>query len=110
MDRLFVALRTDSYNEFRNAGKAYELRSYGRQFTEKDIYKERRIELRRGYSGESIWGTFGEVFIGQLPYIFSRVPSEKISPNSKSVEEAIQECISESGVKEKYILFEVLLD
>lgn len=56
MDRLFVPLNKEPFEDFKSKGKTYELRSYGRNFTEKFVYKGRDVELRKGYSGESLWG------------------------------------------------------
>ena len=108
-NRLFVPLSTSSFLDFKN-GKQYEVRAYGRQFTEKNVYFGRDVELRKGYSGESIFGSIKEVLMGSLEEIFAQVDFKLIEPRLSSVEEAILENKNMLGEKDKYISFQVLLN
>ena len=57
-------MNSEPFEDFLHNGKSYELRGYGRNYTEKQVYEGRKVELRRGYSGASQWGVIGEVIIG----------------------------------------------
>jgi ASC-1-like (ASCH) protein len=90
--RLFVPLSTEPFNEFANGSKTYELRVYGRQWTEKHVWSGRDVELRRGYSvGQSIHGTIGDVAVGPLRTLFSSIGFEQIAPSASTLEEAIDD-------------------
>lgn len=108
MDRLFVPLNTGPFEDFKHNGKTFELRSYGRQYTEKHVYTGRRVEVRKGYSGESLWGVIGKVEIGGLEEILTKINYKKITPQAKTAEEAKNSINKVLGFKEKYIAFEVL--
>lgn len=107
MDRLFVPLNKEPFEDFNSKGKTYELRSYGRNFTEKFVYEGRDVELRKGYSGEILWGKIGKVQIGTLEEILSKVYFKKITPEADSEEKAKKQMLDILGEKEKYIAFEV---
>lgn len=118
-DRLFVPLYTEPFEDFRDYGKQYEIRSYGRNFTEKHVREGRPVELRKGYSLREnvpqaewqLWGTLGNVIVGSLEDIFDQVDDYKvIEPRSDSVEKAIAENRDLLGNHPKYIAFQVLLN
>ncbi|MGA1871834.1 MAG: hypothetical protein ACMUJM_25200, partial [bacterium] len=108
--RLFVPLRNEPFYWFKEKEKSFELRVYGRAWTEKNVYKGRNVELSRGYStGDIIKGKIGRVIIGPLEHIFEKIDFEKIIPVAGTEEKALT--IVDSifkGRKEKYIAFEVL--
>ena len=109
MDRLFVPLNTGPFEDFQHNGKTYELRGYGRQYTEKHVYAGRKVELRKGYSGQSLWGMIGNVESGGLEQVLRKVGFKKIVPNAKSKAEAVKEICEILGRKDKYLAFEVIL-
>ena len=47
--RVFIPLSTAPYNWFESGIKMWELRRYGRQYTERNIEKNKIVELRCGY-------------------------------------------------------------
>ncbi len=107
MDRLFVPLNTEPFEDFKFYGKTYELRAYGRQYTEKYVYTNRKVELRKGYSGESQWGIIGKVVTGKIENILDQINFKKIEPRANTKKEAKENIEKILGVKEKYIAFEV---
>jgi len=110
MNRLFVPLNTDPFEDFKYRGKRYELRWYGRQFIEKNLIPGRLVELRKGYSGERLHGTIGTCVIGSLEYIFEQIPLHLITPRKSSKEEALIHAKQFMKPAEKYVAFEVILD
>ena len=106
--RLFVPLSKDAFYDFRDRGKAVEIRKYGRNFTEKTVFPGRAVELRLGYSGnESIWGVIGQVVIGSMELIFEEFELHRVEPRFTSVDEAIKDNIDLLGSAEKEIAFEI---
>jgi hypothetical protein len=93
-DRLFVPLSAKPYNWFRYGQKKWELRKYGRQYTEKHVRPGRRVELRKGYSdpNNSLWGTILSVEVHEnLDSFFDHVPYQEVIPTAKNQMEAIAE-------------------
>jgi len=109
-DRLFVPLSTEPYLDFKEKGKQYEVRSCERAFSEKYVYKGRPVEIRKGYSGESLNGIIGKVIIGSLEHIMYKLDYKKIEPNAKNKNEAILENKKILGKKDKYIAFQILFN
>ena len=109
--RVFIPLNTSAYEWFDSGKKKWELRKYGRQYTEKNIYKGRIVELRKGYSNPStaIWGVVNKVIVfNSIVDIFDNVEFEEIIPVAKNKKEAIE--ISEKFFKNengKYILIQI---
>lgn len=108
MKRFFLPLCTVPYGDFKHRGKSWEVRALARQYTPKNLVEGREIELRRGYSGESLWGIIGEHRTGSLEDIFAEIPLEEIEPQAASIEEAIAENKALLGEREEYIAFGVL--
>jgi hypothetical protein len=105
MKRLFIPLTSEAFYWFRDHRKTFELRAYGRTWTEKNIYEGREVELRRGYStGDKINGKVGAIIIGSLSHVFEEVNFKKIVPVAGSERDAV-EMADEilKGRKEKYI-------
>ncbi len=91
-NRLFVPLSAEPYEWFKTGQKKWELRKYGRQYTEKNVRPGRRVELRRGYSdsGRALWGTILAVKHEQdIAEFFKWVPFEDVIPTANSLTEAI---------------------
>jgi hypothetical protein len=56
-DRLFVPLTAQAFGWWRSGKKRWEVRRDAPRWGEKHLRAGRRVELRRGYSGPSLWGT-----------------------------------------------------
>jgi hypothetical protein len=92
IDRLFVPLAGEPYSWFDSGAKLWELRRYGGQYTERNVYPGRRVELRRGYSDQSraLWGTVDRVEkTPSIDEFFNRVPFHEVIPNAETRSEAI---------------------
>jgi hypothetical protein len=114
-DRLFVPLKGEAYDWFASGGKKWEVRKLGRQWTEKNVRTGRRVELRRGYNGESLWGVVGGVVIqSDLWGLFSLVDYREVSPLSSDLTQAVGAVRHILGYSSMLvhpvIAFEVLLD
>jgi coproporphyrinogen III oxidase len=110
IDRLFVNLTGDSFDDFVLRGKRYEVRAYDSRFNEKTVFRGRRVEFRKAYSRGSIWTMVGDVFIGDLMTFLQAVNYKKIEPRAESREEAIAENARLLKNPERYVIFEVKLN
>jgi ribosomal protein S30 len=108
-DRLFVPLCTEYYTDFKNNRQKYELRVCKGNFAEKFVYTGRKVELRKGYSGENIFGEIGKVIIGSLKDVLNQIDYKNISPRAKNSIEFVEEIKRLIGETQNYIAFEVLL-
>ena len=110
MKRLFVPLRNEPFYWFKEQEKTFELRAYGKKWTEKNVYEGRDVKLSRGYStGDIIKGKIGKVITGSVEHIFKEIDFRKIIPVAKSEEKALTEIDNIfEGRKEKYIAFEII--
>lgn len=108
--KLFVPLNSKYFDDFKQKRKIYELRIYRGHFNEREVLQGRPVELRKGYSGQSLHGKIGKVFTGSLEEIFTLIDFKLVLPSTLSREIAIAECASMLGDREKYIAFEVLLN
>ena len=91
-DRLFVPLATAPFEWFQSGRKRWELRRYGRQYTEKYVLPGRPVELRRGYSDatNALWGkVVRTVKAGSLQQLFHEVPFNLVIPTAHTEAEAI---------------------
>lgn len=87
--KLFVPLNSDAFYWFKDKGKQFELRAYKGQWTEKNVFKGKPVELRRGYNtADKIKGVVGKVVIGNLNHILSIINYKKIIPVVNSKKEA----------------------
>lgn len=94
-DRLFVPLASQPFEWFVSGEKHWELRRYGRQWTDKHVYHGRKVELRKGYSGESLWGTIEDTVAATgLNAMFAKVPFYRIAPGCQSASDAVDVCKS----------------
>ena len=91
-DRLFVPLTAEVYEWYRSGLKRWEIRRYGRQYTEKTVRLGRRVELRYGYSDRrrSLWGTIVRVDAAPtMDQFFEKAPYPLVIPTAGSLQEAI---------------------
>lgn len=56
-DRLFVPLTAEAFGWWRSGVKEWEIRRHNKRWGFKHVHHGRRVELRLGYSGPSLWGT-----------------------------------------------------
>lgn len=91
LNRLFVPLAKEPFLWFSQDIKCWELRKYGRQYTEKNVYINRLVELRLGYnSSQSIWGKIAEVYIfNTLEELFNSIDIKQVLPKTRDIKEAI---------------------
>ncbi|MEI6731130.1 MAG: hypothetical protein WCK90_00465 [archaeon] len=108
MDRLFVALNVVPFEDFREGNKTYELRAKRRGYTRDYVYSGRKVELRKGYNGKSLWGKIGHVETGDLQRILRKIGYKKIIPRARSLKEALGNINELLGSQREYIAFEVL--
>jgi hypothetical protein len=88
--RAFVPLASSPFSWFEGGLKKWELRKYGRQYTERHIWVGKRVELRHGYrSNRSLWGTVSDtVSASSVSDFFSRVDYRTVIPVATSLGEA----------------------
>jgi len=56
-DRLFVPLTAEAFGMWKSGKKKWEIRRHAKRWGIRHVYNGRRVELRLGYSGPSLWGT-----------------------------------------------------
>jgi hypothetical protein len=90
--RLFVPLANDPFRWFAEGQKRWELRKYGRQYTERNVRVGQSVELRRGYNTkQSLWGRIGETTCAaNVRDFFDKVDYEVVVPDAGSKAEAIE--------------------
>jgi hypothetical protein len=91
-NRLFVPLASQPYDWFASGLKHWEIRKYGRQYTEKHVYIGKPVELRRGYSNKinALWGVIERVeYTDNIRSFFDKVPYADAIPTAFTLEEAI---------------------
>lgn len=101
--RLFIPLASAPFDWFQSGRKHWELRRYGRQYTEKHVAPGRSIELRKGYSDptKALWGTVVRtVRAGSLRQFFEKVPFGLVIPPARTQEEAISMSATILGISE----------
>lgn len=104
--RLFVPLAKDPFDWFQSGKKEWEIRFWGRQYTDRHVYIGRRVELRRGYSDPdaSIWGFIADVKVAEsLCELFNEVDFARAIPSAKSEFEAITICANILRVDVKHL-------
>ena len=80
-NRLFVPVMNRFFDQFANGTKTWEIRRVGRQWTSGYVYEGRRVEIRRGYSGASLWGTVTRVAeANSIENLFKKIPAQKATP------------------------------
>ncbi len=89
--RLFVPLSSEPYTWFESGKKEWELRRYGRQYTDNNIKVGRLVELRQGYSNpeNALWGIIVDSKIcDTLSDVFGSINYKKILPTAENQEKA----------------------
>ncbi len=109
MKRLFVPLTALAFEDFRDNGKEVEVRRCERQYAQQHIILERDVELRRGYSGASLWGTIIDVRTGTLDEVIGAYDLRIVEPCCANVEDAVRENRELLGDAERYIAFRMLI-
>jgi ASC-1-like (ASCH) protein len=110
-DRLFLPLNGVAFDWFIQGKKKYELRRLYHQYNFKQVKEGRLVELRRGYSGTSIWGQIGQIFVeSSLDQLFDTVSFKNVIPVASSMNEAVSIAKEFVGDKGPYILFEIIRD
>jgi ASC-1-like (ASCH) protein len=91
IDRLFVPLSKEPFDWFRSGQKRWELRRYGRQYTERHVYVGRCVEFRYGYSGtDALWGEICNVILADGIFDFyKKVSFVQVIPVAGSLDDAI---------------------
>lgn len=89
--RLFVPLAHEPHDWFASGRKKWELRRYGRQYTEKHLLKGRRVELRRGYrdSSTALWGVIRDIYISpSIRLFYDKIQWFDVIPSAENRAEA----------------------
>jgi ASC-1-like (ASCH) protein len=86
-----VSLTPESYRWFAEGAKTWEVRRHGKDFTEREIFPGRKIELRRGHRPEdALKGVIARVAVADdLPSLLDQIPYAAIIPEVGSVDEAL---------------------
>jgi hypothetical protein len=110
-ERLFVPLSKEPYLDFETNGKKVEIRRCDRNFTERTVFPDRRVELSLGYSSNRrMWGNIGEVVVGSLEEIFQQFGLKNVEPRIDNLTDAIAENLDLLGPANQYIGFSINLD
>lgn len=106
-----MPLRADAFRWFESGAKRFELRRLGRQFAQHLLVEGRAVELRFGYSGRSLRGRIGAVFVGEhLRQMISTVGFQSVVPPASDLDDAVTIARDFVGPNGPYVLFEVRLD
>lgn len=113
LDRLFVPLKAEHYENFASGEKDVELRCLDDRFNRRTVISGRRVELRHGYTTDNLpalWGTVGKRWISSsISGLLLSLDHERILPDSTRSE--FEDSLGTTlGRCDKYIAFEVDLD
>lgn len=115
--RFFLPLARDPYHWFKNSNKQWELRRSRGRFNLKQIYLERRVELRYGYgtSQPPLWGQIIEIKeFTSIKEVFQYINPQNIIPIAASANEAEKIAAKIIGIdpnsKVPLIAFRIKLD
>lgn len=92
LDRLFVPLSTAPFLWYEEGKKTWEIRYYGRQYTEKHVYPGRKVELRFGYSNpkKAIWGEIKQVLTARsIDDMLDTISYKEIIPVAENKTDAL---------------------
>lgn len=109
-DRLFVPLKALWFGLFKSGRKKWELRGLGNQFNENTVCIGRRVELRRGYNGESLFGRITKFIIieSTLSAIPREIWKETVPCDEEETDVSILDFVQQYEDKySKWILFKV---
>lgn len=83
--RLFVPLSGEPFQWFSSGKKEWEVRRNKGAFRADRLTRGRRVELRMGYTGESLWGTLAETVIAtNTAQLFDRISYKAAVPTATS--------------------------
>ncbi|MFC1686771.1 hypothetical protein ACFL0E_00230 [Nanoarchaeota archaeon] len=104
----FLPVTTEVYRWYRELGKEWELRVYGKRFNENQFSQGREVTVARGYNTpDRFTGIVSQEPVqGSLDDILSKVSFKKIIPIAKTKKGA-KEIISSLIEGEKYIAFKI---
>lgn len=109
--RLFVPLSQDPFTWFAENKKTWELRRMRGQYTERQIYQGRPIELRLGYNTNcKLWGIINKVITGaSIESVLTKIGSfESVIPTASSLKDAADKAHNIlKSPSDSYIAFEV---
>lgn len=107
MDRLFVPLNSEPWNWFRRGDKTVEIRGVSPRFNQSTVKPGRLVELRKGYSGPSIWGRLENVSTAaSAAALFNHIEPGHVVPGASRTEAVkyVEELLPGYG---SYIAFSV---
>jgi hypothetical protein len=87
-DRLFVPLSAEAFRWWQRGLKRWEIRRDVKRWGPDHVRIGRRVELRRGYSGPSLWGTIRKVYWGTL--LLTDIQYYDVNPRAESWSEAMR--------------------
>jgi hypothetical protein len=109
--RLFVPLSTEPFEWFSSQGKQWEVRRNKGSFRADRLTPGRRVELRRGYTGDSLWGTLTEtVRASSAADLFDVICYKTAVPSANSQSEAIAFVDKLLAQNHELVAFRVELD
>ena len=110
-DRLFVPLNATAFDWWRSGKKRWEVRRDAPRWSCRHVFPGRRVELRRGYSGPSLWGTVGRTIVRaalrEMPRL--AIPIEEVAPGLPHWF-ALAGFIDADWENDHVVVFEVVLD
>lgn len=103
---LFIPVKSEVYNWY-SCGKEWEVRPCKRRYNERSVFKNRFVNVSRGYSHDRFLGIVDlEPIVGTLEYILNQVPYNKIIPPAKLENEVKEKILSLTSFS-KYIAFHI---
>jgi len=113
-DRLFVPLSAEAFGWWKSGRKRWEVRKDAKRWGKQHVRDGRRVELRLGYSGPSLWGAVGCIVRGQLPAVVMMLGTDGIAPGVTRdvVQDVIQRAVGVDACAEdaRVVAFGVILD
>lgn len=109
-DRLFVPLTAQAFGWWRSGKKRWEVRRWAKRWIDPHTRPGRLVELRRGYSGPSLWGhlTGNVVHAALNKLVICGVPLDDVAPGARGWGEVARLVgVPETG---RVVAFEVVLD
>lgn len=89
----------------------WELRGVNDQFNRETVREGRRVELRKGYSGESIWGAIDRVeTFGNLEDVAENLDFRAIIPPVESRNKFLSRAKGLLSEYDEFIAFKILFD
>jgi len=108
-DRLFVPLTAQAFGWWQSGRRKWEVRKRAKRWGPPHVYTGRRVELRRGYSGPSLWGRIRQVRSTSLRFLPALVRLDHILPPESSFD-ALRVAIRAVDLECPVVAFEVYLD